>query len=59
MKPFLILACCLAIAVQQLAAQEIHERPFNGLIVDSNGKGLKATIRVKHSPVFTYSDRNG
>ena len=59
MKPFLILACCLAIAVQQLAAQEIHEQPFNGLIVDSNGTGLKATIRVKHSPVFTYSDRNG
>ncbi len=57
MKPFLFVLSLLAAG--QLAAQEPAEQPFNGLIVDANGKGLKATIRLKHSPVFTYSDRNG
>lgn len=58
MKAFLFLLSLLVSGLQ-LAAQETTDHPFNGLIIDTNGKGLKATIQIKHSPVFTYSDRNG
>lgn len=58
MKPFLLIICLWA-GCQFVQAQEFSEQPFNGVITHANGKGLKATIRIKNSPVFTYSDRNG
>lgn len=35
------------------------EVPFNGLIVDAQGRGVKAKISVKHSDKRTTSDRQG
>ena len=54
----LLLFLCLSAAAQ---AQDpaVGDIPFNGLIVDAAGKGLKARVTVKHSGKFTIADKAG
>lgn len=58
MKKLLFTILCLAYGMDSLTAQPA-EVPFNGLITDASGKGIKARIDVKNSEKYTVADRKG
>ncbi|WP_418983737.1 TonB-dependent receptor plug domain-containing protein [Alistipes sp.] len=59
-KSLFLLAICLmfhtALSAQDAASSGT---PFNGLVTDRQGKGIKAKISVKHSDKRTIADREG
>lgn len=57
MKKRLIAA--LLICIPTLLAAQKPDIPFNGMITDLSGKGVKAKITVKHSSKYTNSDKGG
>lgn len=56
MKRFSVFALCLFMAISAYCADNV---PFNGLICDIDGLGLKAQITVKGSEKRTVSGKDG
>ncbi|MBQ3209571.1 MAG: TonB-dependent receptor plug domain-containing protein [Alistipes sp.] len=56
MKRFSVFALCLCVAISAYCADNV---PFNGLICDIDGLGLKAQITVKGSEKRTVSGKDG
>lgn len=56
MKRFSVFALCLFVAISDYCADNV---PFNGLICDIDGLGLKAQITVKGSEKRTVSGKDG
>ncbi|MBP3424683.1 MAG: TonB-dependent receptor plug domain-containing protein [Alistipes sp.] len=56
MKRFSVFALCLFVAISAYCADNV---PFNGLICDIDGLGLKAQITVKGSEKRTVSGKDG
>ena len=56
MKRFFVFALCLFVAISAYCADNV---PFNGLICDIDGLGLKAQISVKGSEKRTVSGKDG
>ena len=56
MKRFSVFALCLFVAISAYCADNV---PFNGLICDVDGLGLKAQITVKGSEKRTVSGKDG
>ena len=56
MKRFSVFALCLCVAISAYCADNV---PFNGLICDIDGLGLKAQISVKGSEKRTVSGKDG
>lgn len=56
MKKFSVFALCLFVAISAYCADNV---PFNGLICDIDGLGLKAQITVKGSEKRTVSGKDG
>lgn len=56
MKRFSVFALCLFVAISAYCADNV---PFNGLICDIDGLGLKAQISVKGSEKRTVSGKDG
>lgn len=59
MKKLLIVALGILCGVQCLPAQTTEDVPFNGLIVDRTGKGIKARVEVKHTDKYTITNKKG
>lgn len=51
------LAMCAASALAQ--PQGRNAVPFNGVITDAAGQGIKAKILLKHTDLYTWSDKKG
>lgn len=58
MKKLLFTVFGLVCGMQGITAQPA-EVPFNGLVTDASGKGIKARIDVKNSGKYTVADRKG
>lgn len=59
MKKFVLLLACLSFSVYFLPAQNPDDVPFNGLITDANGKGVRARITIKSTREHTISNKKG
>ncbi|WP_295937433.1 TonB-dependent receptor plug domain-containing protein [uncultured Alistipes sp.] len=59
MKRFLFITFGLICSMQYILAQSSEDIPFNGLITDPAGKGIKARVSVKNSPRYTMANGKG
>ncbi len=59
MKKILSTAVSLIFGINFLLAQTPADIPFNGLITDADGKGIKARITVKSSGKYTVANKKG
>lgn len=59
MKKLLSIAVCFFCGVHGLSAQATAGVPFNGLVTDADGKGIKARIMVRGNGNYTVADKKG